>query len=157
MERAEGCNRYIYGGIGLKKLTQHVHHLFKDIPDSDRKEVVMQEVLQNLEEKVWDLIEQGKEEEDAINKAIVEFGDIDELKSELGVVTEVSNNDPTILKNRKLSLEYSIWGSLLIIGLFTFINFYYSPQVIWFVYPTFAVLWWPLSMYYRWLKVKRGE
>ncbi|WP_026907380.1 permease prefix domain 1-containing protein [Paucisalibacillus globulus] len=141
----------------MKKLTQHVNDLFKDIPASERKEVVMQEVLQNLEEKVWDLMEHGKEEEDAINKAIVEFGDIDELKNELGVSPEASERQPSMLKNRKLNLEYSIWGSVLIIGLFTFINFYYTPEIIWFVYPTFAVLWWPLSMYYRWLKVKRGE
>jgi hypothetical protein len=141
----------------LKKLTQHVNDLFKDIPASERKEIVMQEVLQNLEEKVWDLMEQGKEEEDAINKAIVEFGDIEELKNELGVSKEVSVRQPGSLKNRKLNLQYSIWGSVLIIGLFTFINFYYTPEIIWFVYPTFAVLWWPLSMYYRWLKVKRGE
>lgn len=118
----------------------------------------MQEVLQNLEEKVWDLMEQGKEEEDAINKAIVDFGDIDDLKIELGVTDgKQSTKSTASLKNRKLNLEYSIWASLLLIGLFVFINFYYSPQVIWFVYPTFAVLWWPLSMYYRWLKVKRGE
>ncbi|MEN2467383.1 permease prefix domain 1-containing protein [Ornithinibacillus sp. JPR2-1] len=118
----------------------------------------MQEVLQNLEEKVWDLMQQGKEEEDAINKAIVEFGDIDDLKKELGV-SDFTGPHKSVksLKNRKLNLEYSIWASLLLIGLFVFINFYYSPQVIWFVYPTFAILWWPLSMYYQWLKVKRGE
>ena len=69
----------------MKKLTQHVNDLFKDVPESEQKEVIMQEVLQNLEEKVWDLIEQGKAEEDAINKAIVEFGDIEDLKKELGV------------------------------------------------------------------------
>ena len=141
----------------MKKLTQHVNQLFKDIPGSERKDVVMQEVLQNLEEKVWDLMEKGKEEEDAINKAIVEFGDIDELKKELGVQNVGVEQEQGKLKSRKLNLEYSIWGSVLIIGLFLFINFYYTPEVIWFVYPTFAVLWWPLSMYYRWLKVKRGE
>ncbi|MBC5638057.1 hypothetical protein H8S33_14765 [Ornithinibacillus sp. BX22] len=142
----------------MKKLTQHVNDLFKEVPESKDKEVVMQEVLQNLEEKVWDLMQQGKEEEDAINKAIVEFGDIEDLKEELGV-SDVAEPNKSVnsLKNRKLNLEYSIWASLLLIGLFVFINFYYSPQVIWFVYPTFAILWWPLSMYYRWLKVKRGE
>lgn len=135
-----------------------MNDLFKEVPESKDKEVVKQEVLQNLEEKVWDLMQQGKEEEDAINKAIVEFGDIEDLKKELGVpdVTR-SNKSVKSLKNRKLNLEYSIWASLLLIGLFVFINFYYSPQVIWFVYPTFAILWWPLSMYYQWLKVKRGE
>ncbi|MFS0671608.1 permease prefix domain 1-containing protein [Ornithinibacillus sp. 179-J 7C1 HS] len=142
----------------MKKLTQHVNELFHDVPESKQKEVVMQEVLQNLEEKVWDLMEQGKEEEDAINKAIVEFGDIEDLKKELGVPDKnMPKKSTKSLKNTKLNLEYSIWASLLVIGLFVFINFYYTPQVIWFVYPTFAILWWPLSMYYRWSKAKRGE
>lgn len=157
MERNEGDYRYIYGGIGMKKLTQHVNELFKGVPDSEQKEIVKQEVLQNLEEKVLDLMEQGKGEDDAINKAIVDFGDIEDLKEELGVSVGLSEKQSSKLRKRRLNLEYSIWGSLLIIGLLVFINFYYSPQVIWFVYPTFAVLWWPLSMYYSWLKVKRGE
>lgn len=130
-----------------------MNDLFKDIPDSEQKEFVMQEVLQNLEEKVYDLMEHGKSEEDAINKAIVEFGDIEDLKKELGVTSVKKTAN---VKKTRLNLEYSIWGSLLLIGLFVFINFYYTPQVIWFVYPTFGILWWPLSMYYSWLKVKEG-
>jgi hypothetical protein len=61
--------------IQLNRLTKHVNELFKDVPESEQKATMIQEVLQNLEEKVWDLMEQGKAEEDAINKAIVEFGD----------------------------------------------------------------------------------
>ncbi|QAS51375.1 permease prefix domain 1-containing protein [Halobacillus litoralis] len=128
----------------MKQLTQHVQALFKDVPDSEQKEAVKQEVLQNMEEKVWDLMEQGKNEEDAINKAIVEFGDASDLTNELGVRLPVKKD------TTKLNLWYSIWGSSLIIALFIFINFYYTPDVIWFVYPTFAVLWWPLSMYFYW-------
>jgi hypothetical protein len=133
---------------------KRVNELFKDVPESEQKETVIQEVLQNLEEKVWDLMEQGKGEEDAINKAIIEFGDAEDLKNELGVK---QLGKPTKKNNTKLNLEYSIWGSVLIISLLVFINFYYSPHVIWFVYPTFAVLWWPLTMYFRWKKVKKGE
>lgn len=134
----------------MKMLNSHVHNLFQDIPDSEQKEAIMQEVLQNLEEKVWDLMKQGKEEEDAVNKAIVEFGDIEDLKQELGV-----NQTKARRKNiTKLNLGYSIWGSSLIIALFLFINLYYTPQTIWFVYPTFAVLWWPLTMYFNWLRSK---
>ncbi len=96
-------------------------------------------------------MEQGKEEEDAINKAIVEFGDIDDLKKEL----ELNNHLKKIKKYDKIILEYSIWGSLLII-LYLFLSIYYSPED-WFVYPTFAVLWWPLTMYFRWMNVKVGE
>jgi len=93
-------------------------------------------------------MEQGKEEEDAINKALIEFGDIKDIKEELG------NRQPKNSNKAKLGLEFSICGSLLIIALFVFINYYYTPNAIWFVYPTFAILWWPLSMLYRWLSFK---
>ncbi|MFJ5624098.1 permease prefix domain 1-containing protein [Peribacillus loiseleuriae] len=132
----------------MKRLKNHVEELFKDIPESEQKKAIKQEVLENLEEKVWDLMEQGKEEEDAINKAIVDFGDIEEIKKELGV------KQPTKKNMTKLNLGYSIWGSLLIIALFIFINVSYSPETIWFVYPTFAVLWWPLTMYFHWQRSK---
>ena len=46
---------------------------------------------------------------------------------------------------------FSIFGFLIIIGLMLFINLYYSPGTIWFVYPLFAAIWWPLSMFFRWL------
>jgi len=133
----------------VKELNHHVNKLFSNIPDSKEKETIMQEVLQNLEEKVFDLMEQGKAEEDAINKAIVDFGDIEDLKKELQF------GEPATQKNNsKLNLDFSIWGSILIVALFVFINFYYTPEIIWFVYPTFAVLWWPLSMYFSWLRNK---
>ncbi|KRG11773.1 hypothetical protein ACA29_15690 [Lederbergia galactosidilytica] len=134
----------------MKVLKNHVQSLFRDIPNSEQKEALMDEVLQNLEEKVWDLMEQGKAEEDAINKAIVDFGDIEDLKQELGVV----ETKPRKNKMRRLNLGYSLWGSSLIIALVLFINLYYTPHTIWFVYPTFVILWWPLTMYFSWLRNK---
>ncbi|MBO9130723.1 permease prefix domain 1-containing protein [Bacillus sp. 165] len=130
----------------MKKINNHVEELFKDIPNNENTEAIKQEILQNLEEKVWDLMQQGKEEEDAINKAIVDFGDIGELRKELDARLP-EKKDMT-----KLNLGFSIAGSVLIISLFIFINFYYTPQTIWFVYPTFMVLWWPLAMYFYWLR-----
>ncbi|WP_121604425.1 permease prefix domain 1-containing protein [Virgibacillus sp. Bac332] len=132
----------------MKEIIGYVEELFKNIPESEQKNAVMQEITQNLEEKVWDLMEQGKAEEDAINKAIVDFGDIEDLKQELSAKQPVKRNLP------KLNLWYSIWSSLLIISLFVFINFYYTPDIIWFVYPTFVVLWWPLTMYFSWKRKK---
>lgn len=133
----------------MKTIKEHVEELFWDIPDSERKEVVKQEIIQNLEEKMFDLMAQGKAQEDAINKTIVEFGDIEEIKKELGVPKPREAS-----YKAKLNLGFSIWGSLLIIALCVFANFYYSPNTIWFVYPTFVVLWWPLSMFYYWLRTK---
>lgn len=134
----------------MKKIRGHVEEWFKDVPDSEAKDAMKEEIIQNLEEKVQDLIRQGKAEEDAINKAIVDFGDIADIKDELG------SGQADRGRRRKYAhrLGFSIWGSLLIVGLCVFVNMYYSPDVIWFVYPTFAVAWWPLAMFYSWLANK---
>ena len=132
----------------MKSISQHVDYLFKDIADSEKKTEMMNDITQNLEDKVHDLIEHGKSEEDAINKAIVEFGDIEDLKNEFATVK------PDIRRKARIGLSFSICGSLLIIALSMFINLYYSPGTIWFVFPTFAILWWPLSMLYRYMNFK---
>lgn len=130
----------------MRKIKNHIEELFKEIPKSKETELVKQEIIQNLEEKVMYLMENGKEEEDAINKAIVEFGDIEELKKELGVKQPELDNRR--VKLAKLNLKFALCGSSLLIAFFIFINFYYTPKTIWFVYPTFGLLWWPLSMYF---------
>ncbi|SFI30904.1 hypothetical protein SAMN02799624_00263 [Paenibacillus sp. UNC496MF] len=132
----------------MKKIRTHVEDWFKDIPDSEAKQEIQEEITQNLEEKVYDLVRSGKSEEDAVNKAIVEFGDISDIKLELGA----KNGKPASSRRQfGLHLGFSLWGSGLIVALFIFINVYYTPDVIWFVYPTFAVAWWPLVMFYKWL------
>ena len=74
----------------MRRLRNHVNELFKDIPESPRKNIIKQEVLKDLEEKVFDLMGQGKAEEDANNKAIVEFGNSDDLTKELDIIPTTS-------------------------------------------------------------------
>lgn len=49
------------------------------------------------------------------------------------------------MKNK--ALGFSLAGSLLIILFMLFINYTTSPGFPWFIYPVFAVLWWPLGVY----------
>ncbi|WP_042150133.1 hypothetical protein [Paucisalibacillus sp. EB02] len=49
---------------------------------------------------------------------------------------------------RKSSFAFSISAALFISLFFISVNIFYSPNAIWAIYPIFAVLWWPLSMYY---------
>ncbi len=135
----------------MSRIKSYVDKLFKDIPNSEQKENIKQEIIQNLEDKVLNLMENGKEEEDAINKAIIDFGDIEEIKEEL-IGKHVNKKSKA-----GLVLGFSIWGSILIIALVVFMNFYYTPNVIWFIYPTFVVLWWPLSMFFVWLSRKNNK
>ena len=136
----------------MNKIEEYVENCFKDLPASDRKEQLKQEIAENLNEKVFDLMQQGKSEEDAVNKTILEFGDIDDIKQELskGIPLE----KPAKINKYLLRLGFSLGGSALIIGLMIFINLYYTKSVIWFVFPTFGVLWWPLAMAFLWLRHK---
>ena len=136
----------------MNKIEQRVNDLFEKIPESNRKQEIVQEITQNFSEKVSDLISQGRTEEEAMQAALDDFGDIDELKKELdsGAKTEKS-------KKLSLSLAFSVWGTLLTSAFFVFINLYYTSQTIWFVYPVFAVLWWPEVLFFRWRHFKYNK
>jgi len=135
----------------MKTIQEHVDALFRDIPDSERKESLKREIVENLTEKVADLMAQGKAEEDAINRAIVEFGDIGDIREELRTQQQL----PLKKSSAGLHLGFSLAGSLLIIGLVLFINLYVTPGFLWCIFPIFGVLWWPLAAFFRWLRYKK--
>jgi hypothetical protein len=136
----------------MNEIEAYVNRLFGDIPDSARKEALKMEVVQNLSEKVADLTAKGMSIEDAVSKTAEDFGDINDLREELA-------DSARTAKTQKgwLSLAFSVWGAILITALVMFINFYYTPAVIWFVYPVFAVAWWPVSLFFLWLSNKTGR
>jgi len=130
--------------------------MFRDIPDSDEKQSLLDEMIADAEEKAADLIAGGKAEEDAVNKALVELGDLSEIKLNLMGVSPRRAGGAG-LRRRRNNLLYSVIGSLLIIGLMVFINLYYSPHTVWFVYPMFAVIWWPLSVLLYYMNHRDGD
>ena len=136
----------------MSNIETHINKLFRDIPDSSRKTEIMQEISQNLNEKVADLIAQGMTQEDAQQKAIEDIGDIEEIQEELVNTAQLAQS-----KNLGFSFAFSVWGGILLTAFFAFLNFYYSPTNIWFVYPLFATLWWPLSMFALWERQKSGR
>ena len=135
----------------MKTIQEHVDALFREIPDSERKSALKREIVENLQEKVADLMAQGKAEEDAINRAIVEFGDISDIRDELRVQQQL----PIKKTSAGFGLAFSVAGSLLVIGLMLFINLYITPGFLWCIFPIFAVLWWPLAMFFRWIKYRK--
>lgn len=136
------------------QIRDYVEEMFRGVPDSAEKRGILEEMIADAEEKAADLMAAGKAEEDAVNKALVELGDLSEIKLSL---LEAAAPRPDGMAKYRNSLLYAICGSLLVIGLMLFVNFTYSPNVIWFVYPTFAVLWWPLSVLLHYLNRKAGD
>jgi hypothetical protein len=50
---------------------------------------------------------------------------------------------------RKSPFGFSIAGSLLVTALVISVNLITSPGFLWFVFPVFGVLWWPLGVYFH--------
>ncbi len=138
------------------KIRQHIEEMFQGVPDSEEKQSLLNEMIADAEEKAADLMAEGKPEEDAVNKALVELGDLSEIKMTLMGASPRRSGPGGQHKNRN-NLLYSVIGSLLIIGLMLFINLYYTPRAIWFVYPAFGVIWWPLSTLLYYLNHKEGN
>jgi len=57
--------------------------------------------------------------------------------------------------NKKSFVAYSFYASILISIFFIYVNYISSPHTIWAIYPIFAVIWWPLSMYFYVYKKKK--
>ncbi len=132
-------------------IKDYIEGLFKDVPESSERENIKNEIILNLEEKVQDLMDNGKSEEDAINKSIVEFGDINEIKMQLMGAAVPAPKKKENKTNYANNMWFSIWGALLIIAFLFFINYTTSWGYPWFIYPTFGVLWWPLASFFVWL------
>jgi hypothetical protein len=45
-------------------------------------------------------------------------------------------------------LAFSIASTIVTSLMIIILNMLTTPEVIWFVYPVFALLWWPLSIYF---------
>lgn len=126
----------------MNEIVNYVERAFSGIAETKKKADIMREIAESMENNANRLINEGKDYEDAVNKAIVDFGDLNEIIDELKEKTENQ-------KNRSLSsLWFSVIGSLVVIALVIFINLYYTPDSIWWVYPAFGVLWWPLCMFF---------
>lgn len=49
---------------------------------------------------------------------------------------------------RKRFFTLSVCASVITIVFFALVNYMTSPHVIWAIYPSFAIVWWPLAMYF---------
>lgn len=50
--------------------------------------------------------------------------------------------------NYAKTMQFALIGSGITILYYTLLNVFLSPQYPWFIYPAFAVLWWPIGLYF---------
>lgn len=133
----------------MKRIEKYINKTFEAVPNSEQKMQLMSDLITELSEKAEDLMNQGKSEEEAINETLLNFGEADELIASL-------KDEVVVYEKQSGAFGFSLWGSGLIVGLAVFINFYYTPQYIWFVYVLFAMIWWPLGVYYATRRKNNG-
>ena len=137
----------------MKRLENFVKNTFKNYPKEDRDELIAS-ITEMLTEKVEDLIEHGLSEQEAIDKAVMEFGTLEDYEDKPKKVARRLKTRRTI-KQYKFDIFFSVGGSLIIIGMLIYIDLELTrTNVIWFVIPALAVLWWPLATIYRYLLKK---
>lgn len=139
----------------MKRIVNFVKNTFKDIPKETR-EGIIESVTTSLLEKVEDLIEKGLTEDEAVNKTVLEFGSVEDYFEEAEKKQKWEKRLKSI-KHYRNDLLFSIIGAVIIIGMLIFSNLYYSPNVIWFVIPMLAVLWWPAAVLYNYLNKRENR
>jgi len=137
----------------MKRLENFVKNTFKNYPKDDRDRLI-ESITEMLTEKVEDLIEKGMTEQEAIDKAVIEFGTLEDYEDNPKKVARKLKTRRTI-KQYKYDIFFSVGGSLIIIGMLIYIDLQFTAtNVVWFVIPALAVLWWPLATIYRYLLKK---
>lgn len=136
----------------MKRIKNFVKNTFKNYPKEQRDELI-ESITEMLVEKVEDLVEHGYSLDDAIDKTVLEFGNVEDY--------EVVSPTKKRFKMKKLAhykndVMFSIVSIIIIIGMLAYVN-YISTDIMWFVIPSLALLFWPLSTIYRYLNRKGSE
>jgi hypothetical protein len=138
----------------MNKIKSFISKILKGyFNDQDKKELI--EIMTiSLEEKVDDLVEQGTPRDEAIEQSIKEFGDAEDVLSAF----PEKKAKAQVIKKRKTQVFFSIWSYIIIVGLAIFINFTFYEffdKILWFVIVCLALLFWPITMIYKYLLVKK--
>ncbi len=139
----------------MKKIENFVKHTFKDIPKEGKAELI-KSVTQSLLEKIDDLVEDGMTLQAAIDKTVVEFGTVEDFFDVSKKADRKAKRQKTI-NHYKNDLLFSGVGSVTVVSILVYINLYFSPQILWFVIPAVAVLWWPLAILYNLLNKRENR
>lgn len=128
----------------MKQIINFVKNTFKDFPKDKRAEIIAS-VTESLMEKVEDLIESGLDEQAAIDKAVTEFGNVEDYMEKEANKAKKEKRMKTI-NHYSNDLLFSSVATIIIIGIMAFANLNYGEQPLWFVIPGMALLFWPLSV-----------
>ena len=140
----------------MKRIDKFVRRLYKHQPEDHES---MEALKQMLYEKVDDLMrEEDLSEEDAINRTIEEFGDEKDYELPALEKEKRRHRRAKTLRHYKNDLLFSALATLLIASIVFITNYALLDQFFpWIaIIITLGVLFWPLSILYKYLN-KKGD
>ncbi|MBP5606608.1 MAG: hypothetical protein J6X60_13880 [Ruminiclostridium sp.] len=69
----------------MEIITSYIDTMFADVPKNEQTERLREDITANMSDKYDELIKEGKSINEAIGTVIAEFGNIDEVLSEMGI------------------------------------------------------------------------
>lgn len=76
----------------MKSISNFINEKFKDLPDSPNINDIKQEIIDNMQDKVDNLVKEGMLADEALNKVINDFGDFQEIYVAYGLQKEFSKH-----------------------------------------------------------------
>ena len=139
----------------MKLIRNFVKNTFKEVEKGKREEII-NSVTELLIEKVEDLIESGLTEREAIDKTVVEFGTVEDYFNQT-IKNKKRKTSQKTLRHYANDLLFSGAGSLIVIGIILYIDFRYTPHILWSIIPSIAILFWPLAVLYHLLNKRANK
>lgn len=89
----------------MDTIRSYLESMFKNLPQTEAVIKAKYELGQMMEDKYTELIKEGKSENEAVGTVIAEFGNLEEIATDLGIEEILKSNRTEKANRRKLSLE----------------------------------------------------
>lgn len=90
----------------MEIIKNYLDSMFSTLPDIPEVRKAREELYQMMEDKYHELKSEGRSENEAVGIVITEFGNLDELKEELGIsYTNIEESNPKAAQERYVSIS----------------------------------------------------
>ena len=96
---------YIERGVEMETIKNYLESMFRGLPLTDKVMKAKSELLQMMEDKYTELIRSGKTENEAVGEVIQNFGNLEDLAEDLGIMDILHATKYSEVERRKVSFE----------------------------------------------------
>lgn len=122
----------------MDTIRSYIETMFSNWPVTEATIRVKTQLLEIMEDKYQELIDQGHSSNEAIGQVISEFGNIEELRQELGIEYQVNADEIPLPDLVEQERQKQVWGKILMDNYWIVISVFYFIM-------SFVTGWWHIS------------